>query len=197
MLERKFVVCWFFFAFIFKKTWKQEDCVWGEKKKKKKGRNSGAAVGRGCCWMAGNWDGTLTAAEFDAAALHLVEVWKSQCPQLPAWTWHVYDPPLKSPVLASSSVCTSLCTLPACYAALFVCFVKWVHTCCCCCAFCVTKATNWDLWWTKKVRFCWSRMLNYAAAAAVMYERFGLAAPVQRRGLWILSSGEKYSIAVL
>jgi len=63
--------------------------------------------------MAGIWDGTLTAAEFEAAALHLVEVWKSQCPQLPAWTWHVYEPPLKSPVLASS-VCTSLCTLPAC-----------------------------------------------------------------------------------
>lgn len=54
--------------------------------------------------MAGNWDGTLTAAEFEAAALHLVEVWKSQCPQLPAWTWHVYEPPLKSPVLASSAV---------------------------------------------------------------------------------------------
>jgi len=52
--------------------------------------------------MAGIWDGTLTAAEFEAAALHLVEVWKSQCPQLPAWTWHVYEPPLKSPVLASS-----------------------------------------------------------------------------------------------
>jgi hypothetical protein len=34
--------------------------------------------------------------------------------------------------------------------------------------------------------------MNYAAAAAVvMYERFGFA--VQRRGLWILSSGEKHS----
>jgi hypothetical protein len=36
-------------------------------------------------------------------------------------------------------------------------------------------------------------MLNYAAAAAVIYERFGLAAAVQRRGLWILSSGENHS----
>jgi hypothetical protein len=32
-------------------------------------------------------------------------------------------------------------------------------------------------------------MLNYAAA---MYEPFGLAAAVQRRGLWILSSGEEH-----
>jgi hypothetical protein len=76
--------------------------------------------------MAGIWDGTLTAAEFEAAALHLVEVWKSQCPQLPEWTWHVYEPPLKSPVLASS-VCTSLCTLPACCSFLYVLLNECIH----------------------------------------------------------------------
>jgi hypothetical protein len=60
--------------------------------------------------MAGIWDATLTAAEFEAAALHLVEVWKSQCPQLPAWTWHVYEPSLKSPALAFSVFTLSLYT---------------------------------------------------------------------------------------
>ncbi len=75
------------------------------------------------------------------------------------------------------------------HAALFVCFGKYMLLLC----FLCYKSYKLDLWWTKKVRFCWSRMLNYAAAtAAVMFERLGLAAAVQRRGLWILSSGEKH-----
>ncbi|KAG0618998.1 hypothetical protein M758_4G108300 [Ceratodon purpureus] len=39
------------------------------------------------CMAPGTWDGTLTAEEFERAALHLVSTWERCCPDLPQWTW--------------------------------------------------------------------------------------------------------------
>lgn len=33
------------------------------------------------------WDGTLSRAEFDRAALFLVSTWERCCPELPQWAW--------------------------------------------------------------------------------------------------------------
>jgi hypothetical protein len=37
--------------------------------------------------MVRAWDGTLPAAEFEKAVVHLVKVWEQQCPNSPPWTW--------------------------------------------------------------------------------------------------------------
>lgn len=33
------------------------------------------------------WDGTLSAEDFERAALYLVTTWEHCCPELPQWTW--------------------------------------------------------------------------------------------------------------